>query len=55
LLEDDALRTIAVLKMDGHTVDEIAVQLQCARRTVERRLQMIRVRWAEVAAAENVE
>jgi RNA polymerase sigma factor (sigma-70 family) len=55
LLEDETLRTIAVLKMDGHMVDEIAAQLGCARRTVERRLQMIRVRWSEVAAAENVE
>ena len=50
LLEDDNLRTIAVLKMEGYTVEEIAAQLKCARRTVERRLQMIRVRWSEVAA-----
>jgi RNA polymerase sigma factor (sigma-70 family) len=50
VLEDDGLRSIAVLKMEGYTVEEMAARLQCARRTVERRLQMIRVRWSEVAA-----
>jgi DNA-directed RNA polymerase specialized sigma24 family protein len=46
-LGDDELRTIALLKMDGYTVDEIATKLSCARRSVERRLQTIRAAWSE--------
>ena len=41
-LREEALRRIAVLKLEGYTVDEIAAQLGCARRTVARRLEMIR-------------
>jgi RNA polymerase sigma factor (sigma-70 family) len=44
-LKDDQLRSIAVWKMDGHTADEIAAKLSCTRRTVERRLQLIRREW----------
>jgi RNA polymerase sigma factor (sigma-70 family) len=54
-LDDDELRTIAVRKMEGFTSDEIAEQLGCARRTVERRLTMIRTRWQESAAADEPE
>jgi len=41
-LGDDALRTVAVLRMEGHTSDEIAARLGCARRTVARQLALIR-------------
>ena len=41
-LDDDALRKVAVLRMEGHTTDEIANQLGCARRTVARQLALIR-------------
>jgi DNA-directed RNA polymerase specialized sigma24 family protein len=44
-LGDDALRQVALWKMDGYTVDEIAEQLGCARRTVARRLDLIRKTW----------
>jgi DNA-directed RNA polymerase specialized sigma24 family protein len=44
-LRDEELRRIAVWKLEGHTVDEIAVQLGCARRTVARRLELIRTIW----------
>ena len=43
--EDDALRQVALWKMDGYTVDEIAGRLGCARRTVARRLDLIRRTW----------
>ncbi len=51
-LEDDGLRQVAISRMEGYTCDEIAVQLGCARRTVARRLDLIRKTWmadAEVA------
>jgi DNA-directed RNA polymerase specialized sigma24 family protein len=41
-LDDDALRQVAVLRMEGHTSDEIAERLGCARRTVARQLALIR-------------
>jgi DNA-directed RNA polymerase specialized sigma24 family protein len=45
LLTDDELRTIALCKMEGCTNDEIARQRQCAPRTVERKLRLIRSLW----------
>jgi DNA-directed RNA polymerase specialized sigma24 family protein len=33
--------------MDGYTVDEIADRLGCARRTVARRLELIRKTWVD--------
>lgn len=53
LLDDDGLRQIALLKMEGYTVDEIAAQVGCARRAVERRLQLIRKIWSEAPPAEG--
>jgi DNA-directed RNA polymerase specialized sigma24 family protein len=41
-LADDELRTIAVLRMEGHSTEQIAVQIGRVPRTVERRLQLIR-------------
>jgi len=43
-LEPD-LQTLALAKMDGHTNEEVAEQLQCSVRTVERRLHLIREIW----------
>jgi DNA-binding CsgD family transcriptional regulator len=34
--------------MEGYTNDEIAAQLGCARRTVARRLELIRKTWESV-------
>ena len=39
------LRQIAQLRLDGYTNAEIAAQLGCALRTVERRLELIRRIW----------
>jgi DNA-directed RNA polymerase specialized sigma24 family protein len=41
-LDDDVLRRVAVLRMEGYTTDAIADQLGCARRTVARQLALIR-------------
>lgn len=44
-LGDDSLRQIAVLKMEGYTNEEIAERMDCALRTVERKLDRIRTKW----------
>ena len=49
-LGDDNLKAIAVLKMEGYAVEEIAQRLNTAKRTIERRLQMIRTCWEEVSS-----
>jgi len=43
-LEDEQLRSIALLKLDGYTNAEIAREERCALSTVERRLRLIRRR-----------
>jgi DNA-directed RNA polymerase specialized sigma24 family protein len=44
-LEDEGLRQVAISRMEGYTCDEIAARLGCARRTVARRLDLIRKTW----------
>jgi RNA polymerase sigma factor (sigma-70 family) len=44
-LGDKQLRAIAIMKMDGYTVAEIAQELSCGHRSVERGLQLIRAKW----------
>lgn len=44
-LPDEETRQIALWKLEGFTNEEIAGKLQCAERTVERKLQRIRDRW----------
>jgi DNA-directed RNA polymerase specialized sigma24 family protein len=46
-LPDDKARRIAAAKMDGFTNKETALKLDCALRTVERRLAVIRRIWSE--------
>jgi DNA-directed RNA polymerase specialized sigma24 family protein len=46
VLRDDDLRRIAIWKLEGYTTDEIAAELGCARRTVARRLELIRTLWS---------
>lgn len=46
-LPDEQLRQIAVMRMDGYLVNEIAERLELSKRAVERRLQLIRKTWAE--------
>src|SRR5271157_689985 len=49
-LEDEQLRQIALDRMEGYTTDEIAERLGCARRTVARRLDLIRQIWSDESA-----
>jgi DNA-directed RNA polymerase specialized sigma24 family protein len=44
-LDDDGMRKIAAMKMEGFTNTEIAERLQLAPRTIERRLRLIRNIW----------
>ena len=44
-LPDDELRTVALMRMQGHSVEEIAAQLQYAGRSIKRKLQLIRAVW----------
>ena len=45
MLKDRGLQPIALWKLDGHTNAEIAEQLECTVRTVERKLVRIRAYW----------
>jgi DNA-directed RNA polymerase specialized sigma24 family protein len=47
LLDDDQLRQVAVWRMEGHTVDEIATRAGCSPRSVKRKLQLIRNLWQD--------
>jgi RNA polymerase sigma factor (sigma-70 family) len=44
-LSDPGLRQIALWKLEGYTNAEIAAQLDCTLRTVERKLERIRAYW----------
>jgi RNA polymerase sigma factor (sigma-70 family) len=44
-LDDDTLRTISQLKLEGYTNAEIADNLDCTERSVERKLARIRKIW----------
>jgi RNA polymerase sigma factor (sigma-70 family) len=48
-LSDDRLREIALLKLEGHTHEEIADRLACSLRSVNRRLTLIRRTWESTA------
>ncbi len=45
LLPDDLLREIALKKLEGYSNREIAEQVGCAERSVERKLNLIRRHW----------
>jgi DNA-directed RNA polymerase specialized sigma24 family protein len=45
MLRNDQLREIAVLRIEGYTIDEIAVQVGIGRRAIERKLKLIRSKW----------
>jgi DNA-directed RNA polymerase specialized sigma24 family protein len=47
ILDDDTLREVALARLEGYSSDEIAGRLGCARRTVARRLDLIRTIWLE--------
>lgn len=45
LLDDPDLQALALARMEGRTNQEIAQQMHCSERTVERRLHLIREIW----------
>ncbi len=47
MLEKDELKLVALLKVEGYTNEEIASQLGCSRRAIQRRLNLIRDFWSE--------
>jgi DNA-directed RNA polymerase specialized sigma24 family protein len=54
LLRNDQLRRVALLRLQGWTNEEIAVDLGISSRSVMRKLNLIRERWAaEVAASRD--
>jgi DNA-directed RNA polymerase specialized sigma24 family protein len=48
-LGDPDLRRVALLRIDGHSVEEVAGQVGCAPRSVKRKLQLIRGIWEREA------
>jgi DNA-directed RNA polymerase specialized sigma24 family protein len=44
-LTDPTLRRVALLRLEGHSIEEIATTLDVASRTVDRKLQVIRTLW----------
>lgn len=46
-LRDPTLRTVALRKLEGHTIEEIAAELGTSVRTVDRKLHLIRLSWEE--------
>lgn len=52
-LADPELRRVALLRMDGHSVDEVAAKVGCAPRSVKRKLQLIRGIWEREADDEQ--
>jgi DNA-directed RNA polymerase specialized sigma24 family protein len=47
LLPDTSHREVARLRLEGYTGEEIADRLGCNRRTVTRKLELIRRSWSE--------
>ena len=53
-LGDAELRQVAVLRMEGHSVEEVAERVGCAPRSVKRKLQLIRAKWEREANHEPI-
>jgi DNA-directed RNA polymerase specialized sigma24 family protein len=48
-LDDPTLKSIALLRLEGRSSEEIASELGTTRRTVDRKLQLVRAIWEEEA------
>lgn len=46
-LDDDKARQIVLMRLQGYRIGEIAEHLGCVRRTVERKLDLVRRKWRE--------
>jgi RNA polymerase sigma factor (sigma-70 family) len=47
MLRDDCLRKVATARIEGYTIPEIAADLGITSRSVERKLRLIRSKWAK--------
>jgi DNA-directed RNA polymerase specialized sigma24 family protein len=45
LLDSEQLRQVAIWRMEGHSVGEIAARIGCAPKTIKRKLKLIRDHW----------
>ena len=54
-IEDNALKKIVLLKFQGWKNGEVADELQCSRRTIERKLEKIRRIWVDAGLHETGE
>jgi DNA-directed RNA polymerase specialized sigma24 family protein len=52
-LPDDTMKKIVLLKFQGSTNGEVADELKCTRRTIERKLERIRRIWVEAGLHEG--
>ncbi|HVV99409.1 MAG TPA: ECF-type sigma factor [Planctomycetaceae bacterium] len=53
LLRDDKLRQIAIRRIEGARVSEIAEELTLTERSIERKIKLIRDKWAREVADED--
>jgi RNA polymerase sigma factor (sigma-70 family) len=44
------LQELAMLRLLGHSTEDIATQLDCTRRKVQRKLELVRLRWESLTA-----
>jgi DNA-directed RNA polymerase specialized sigma24 family protein len=52
-LGDDALRQVALLRMEGYSNEQVAERLGCGLRSVERKLALIRKTWRREGGADE--
>jgi RNA polymerase sigma factor (sigma-70 family) len=52
-LDDPQAKQVVALRMEGYSDSEIAKQLDCSRRTVQRRVEIIRRHWRRLEASLN--
>lgn len=50
VVEDPKLRVVAVMRLEGANVQDIAAELNCTTRTIQRKLHIIERLWAELNA-----
>lgn len=54
-IEDESLKKIVLLKFEGWKNGEVATELDCSRRTIERKLEKIRRIWVDAGLHETGE
>jgi DNA-directed RNA polymerase specialized sigma24 family protein len=52
-LQDESLRVVALLRMEGYSNEEIASALDCSLRSIERKVQSIRATWERAQVQER--